>query len=323
MNPNIDSCSKGPLVPGQPLCLWHSATFTWDGRYVVFGDEAGGGTGSECAADDPATRGAFWMHRLSSPTSPVGTFKLPRAQTANNSGYQNCTAHIMNFVPINGRYVLPTSWYSGGTSVINWTNPASPQEIAYFDVEPRLTGTGVPDNTDPAQTNTWTTYWYNDHMFTMDGGTNPTAATANGGQRGFEVFRLDQPWRTQAWNFSRFNPQTQENLMRCRVMSHGERIRATRRTMVHAQVSVLGQPVVGARITVRASGVNKTMRTNRAGEAMFMVRPSRRGILRVTVPTTLNMLGCRTTRRVRPAPAAGGAAGAGAGGGAALTGRPT
>ena len=61
MNPNIDSCSKGPLVPGQPLCLWHSATFTWDGRYVVFGDEAGGGTGSECAADDPATRGAFCM----------------------------------------------------------------------------------------------------------------------------------------------------------------------------------------------------------------------------------------------------------------------
>jgi hypothetical protein len=320
VNPAIDSCSKVTLPAGAQLCLWHSATFTWDGRYVVFGDEAGGGGGSECAANDPATKGAFWVHRVSSPTSPIASFKIPRPQTANNSSYENCTAHIMNFVPINGRYVLPTSWYSGGTSVVDWSNPSSPQEIAYFDVEPRATGAGIPDNTDPAQTNTWTTYWYRDLMFTMDGGNTPgTAGTANGGQRGFEIFGLDQPWRTQAWNLARFNPQTQENLMRCRVMSHGDRIRAKRRTMVHVQVRVLGQAVVRTRVNVRASGVRMSKMTNAQGEAVFMVRPARRGTLRVVVPNALNMLGCQTTRRIAAAPAAGGAAG---GGGPALTGRP-
>jgi hypothetical protein len=211
----------------------------------------------------------------------------------------------------------PSSWYSGGTSVINWTNPSSPQEIAYFEVEP-----GTLGNFDPAQTNTWTTYWYRDLMFTMDGGNTPNVSgTANGGQRGFEIFRLDQPWRTAAWNFARFNPQTQESLLRCRAASHGDRLRAKRRGMVHVQVRVLGQAVVGTRVNIRASGVRMSKRTNAAGEASFRVRPARRGTLRVTVPTALNMLGCQTARRVAAAPAAGGAAGAGAGG-AALTGRP-
>jgi hypothetical protein len=314
-NPNIDSCAR-TVTAGVPLCLWHSATFTWDGRYVVFGDEAGGGGGSECSSEDPATRGAFWIHRISSPTTPMASYKLPRVQQATNSSYPNCTAHIMNFVPINGRYVLPTSWYSGGTSVINWTNPMSPQEIAHFEVDAGSTG-----NFDAAQTNTWTTYWYRDLMFTMDGGNTPNqAGTNNGGQRGFEIFTLDQPWRTQAWNFSRFNPQTQENLMRCRTMSHGQRIRAKRRTMVHVQVRVLGQPVVRTRVNVRASGVRMSKMTNAAGEATFMVRPARRGTLRVVVPSALNMLGCQTTRPVLAAPRSG-TAGAGTGG-AALTGRP-
>jgi hypothetical protein len=311
VNPNIDVCSQQAPPAGQQLCLWHSATFTWDGRYVVFGDEAGGGGGSECAADDPQTKGAFWIHSLANPTTPIQSFKIPRPQTAVNSSYQNCTAHIMNFVPINGRYVLPTSWYSGGTSVVDWSNPSAPNEIAHFEVEP-----GPLGNFDPAQTNTWTTYWYNDFMYTADGGNTPnTAGTANGGQRGFEVLRLDQPWRPWAWNLARFNPQTQENLMRCRAMSHGATLRATRRGMVHVQVRVLGQPVVGTRVALRGPGVRMARQTNRAGEAVFHVRPSRRGTVRVNVPTVLNMLGCQTSRRVAAAPRRAG------GQGPALTGR--
>jgi len=313
VNPAIDTCARVAASPGNPLCLWHSATFTSDGRYVVFDHESGGGGGSECAADDPATRGAFWIHRLSSPTSPIGSFKIPRPQTAVNANYQNCTAHIMNFVPVNGRYVLPTSWYSGGTSVVDWTNLATPRELAYFEVEP-----GALGSADPAQTNTWTTYWYNDLLFTNDGGATP-AATTNGGQRGMEIFRLDQPWRTSAWNFTRFNPQTQENLMRCRATAHGAPIRARRPGMVHVQVRVLGQAVVGTTVNVRASGVRLSKTTNAAGEAMFRVNAARRGTLRVNVPAVPNMIGCQTSRQVRPALTAGG----GAGGGAGLTGRPS
>ena len=184
VNPAIDVCAQQAPPAGQQLCLWHSATFTWDGKYVVFGDEAGGGSGSECAQDDPQTKGAFWIHSVANPTSPIQHYKIPRPQPAANASYQNCTAHIMNFVPINGRYVLPTSWYSGGTSVVDWTNPSSPKEIAYFEVEP-----GVLGNADPAQTNTWTTYWYRDLMFTMDGGNTPNVGgTNNGGQRGYTPF---------------------------------------------------------------------------------------------------------------------------------------
>jgi hypothetical protein len=312
VNPAIDVCAQAAPPAGQQLCLWHSATFTWDGKYVVFGDEAGGGGGSECAQDDPQTKGAFWIHSVANPTSPIQHYKIPRPQPAVNASYQNCTAHIMNFVPVNGRYVLPTSWYSGGTSVVDWTNPNSPNEIAFFEVEP-----GPLGNADPAQTNTWTTYWYRDLMFTADGGAAPgTAGTSNGGQRGFEIFRLDQPWRTNAWDFARFNPQTQENLLRCRTMAHGAPIRARRTGTVHVQVRVLGQPVVGTPVRVRASGVQATKRTNAQGEVMFRVNARRAGTLRVTVPDVPNMLGCQTSKRVRAAAGSGNA-----GGGAGLTGR--
>ena len=274
VNPAIDTCARSfPAPPANPLCLWHSATFTWEGRYVVFGDEAGGGGSAECSSEDPPTRGAFWIHRLSAPTTPIASFKIPRVQPAPD---QTCTAHIMNFVPINGRYVLPSSWYYGGTSVIDWTNISAPREMAWFEVEP---GGTVPF------TDTWTTYWYNDYVY------------ANDINRGFDVFTLDVPWRTQAWNLARFNPQTQENLMRCRTMAHGS-LRARQRGMVHVQVRVLGQAVVGAPVSLRGTGVRASKRTNARGEAVFMVRPSQRGTLRVNVPTQLNMVGCSTSKRV-------------------------
>jgi hypothetical protein len=317
VNPAIDFCARrapdAPPATGQPspnpLCLWHSATFTWDGKYVVFGDEAGGGGSPECSSEDPPNRGAFWLHRVSSPTFPIASFKIPRIQPHLAAAWQNCTAHIMNFVPINDRLVLPSSWYSGGTSVINWTNLASPSEMAHFEVEP-----GAAGSSDAAQTNTWTSYWYNDFIYTNDGGNTPPAN--NGGQRGFEVFSLDVPWRTQAWNLPRFNPQTQENLIACSGRARATRLRARRSAQVHVTLSVLGgQPVVGAKVTVRGGGVNLARRTNGSGQATFAFRPRRAGTLRVTAPDTWNMLGCEARFRIRPA-AAGGRVG-----GAALTGR--
>jgi LVIVD repeat len=323
VNPAIDNCARNvpgsPPGPGQPnpnpLCLWHSATFTWDGKYAVFGDEAGGGGSAECSSEDPPSRGAFWLHRVSNPTNPISSFKIPRVQPHAGATWQNCTAHIMNFVPINGRYALASSWYSGGTSVINWNNPNAPFEFAWFEVNPGVTGIA-----DPAQTNTWTTYWYNDHMYTMDGGNTPPGN--NGGQRGFEVFTLDVGWRTHAWNLPRFNPQTQENVIRCRGAIHGLRPRVGRRSTLHVQVRVLGnQPVVGTRVLLRGVGVRMTHMTNRAGEVSFHgVRPRRAGFLRVIVPDVRNMLGCAGQVRVRR-PTGAGVAGGGAGGGAGLTGR--
>ena len=310
VNPDIDFCARRAPDPSptpgapspNPLCLWHSATFTWDGKFVVFGDEAGGGGSAECSSEDPPNRGAFWAHRVDNPTSPIASFKIPRVQP---HPLQNCTAHIMNFVPINNRLVMPSSWYSGGTSVVDWGGFQTPREMAYFEVEPGALGAQ-----DPAQTNTWTSYWYNDFIFTNDGGnpmpTSPTSTT-NGGQRGFEVFTFDVPWRTQAWNFSRFNPQTQENLIRCGGHAEASALRAGRRGSIHSMLQVQGpqfagpQPIAGAVVRLTGAGVNKTARTNAAGEVTMRFTPRRAGTIRSIVLDQPNMLGCSVSFRVRAA----------------------
>ena len=54
------------------------------------------------------------------------------------------------------------AWYQGGVSVIDFTDTASPTEIAFFDRGPIT----VPQN--PTGLNLgglWSTYWYNGHIY--------------------------------------------------------------------------------------------------------------------------------------------------------------
>jgi hypothetical protein len=46
------------------------------------------------------------------------------------------------------------SWYQGGISVFDWTDPANPIEIAFFD-------RGPVDADQMASGGTWSVYWYN------------------------------------------------------------------------------------------------------------------------------------------------------------------
>jgi hypothetical protein len=66
-------------------------------------------------------------------------------------------AHNGSLIPIPGRNVMVQAWYQGGLSVFDWTAPARPVEIAYFDrgpVDPsRLSSGGY-----------WSAYWYNGHI---------------------------------------------------------------------------------------------------------------------------------------------------------------
>jgi len=176
-NPNVD--------------IWHSAAFTWDGRGVVFGDEAGGGSEPRCRSTDPSTTGAAWFYDVASLDNldattvepPRGHFKIPRVQ-GNNA---NCTTHNFNFVPVQGRYILVSSNYAGGTSVADFTNPSTPAEIAHLD---------------PHGANTWSTYWYNGFLYANDTG------------RGVDVMLLADAARSGARKFAYMNPQTQEGLIR-------------------------------------------------------------------------------------------------------------
>lgn len=63
---------------------------------------------------------------------PAGTFVLPRPQTE----FENCTWHNYNVVPTDKRYVLVSGNYQSGISVVDFTNPANANEIAYADPAP-------------------------------------------------------------------------------------------------------------------------------------------------------------------------------------------
>ncbi|MFO0243080.1 MAG: hypothetical protein ACK53S_15665, partial [Gemmatimonas sp.] len=82
----------------------------------------------------------------------TGYFKIPAAQAAS----ENCVAHNGSLIPVPGRDIMAQAWYQGGLSVFDFSNPASPVEIAFFDRGPiadQLTLAGF-----------WSTYWYNGYI---------------------------------------------------------------------------------------------------------------------------------------------------------------
>jgi RTX calcium-binding nonapeptide repeat (4 copies)/LVIVD repeat len=166
--------------------LYHSAGFTWDGKIIIFGDEAGGGGEARCRFTKDQ-QGRFWFHEFDS-MKIVGSYKIPRSQPA------LCTAHIYNPIPNDkNRYLLSSSWYTGGTSVVDFSNPTEPKEIAWHAVKPI---DGQP-NTMPGS-NVWTTYWYQGNFYAH-------------GVRGLEILDVAHSAfnRTQDFPEGAVNPQTQ------------------------------------------------------------------------------------------------------------------
>src|SRR5215218_6442227 len=93
---------------------WHSASFSNDGKKVVFTDEWGGGLGARCRANDPNKWGANAIFRLAdNKLSFASYYKLPAAQ----GDSENCVAHNGSLVPVPGRDIEVQAWYQGGISV--------------------------------------------------------------------------------------------------------------------------------------------------------------------------------------------------------------
>ena len=74
--------------------------------------------------------------------------------SAPQTEFENCVAHNGSLIPIPGRDVMVQAWYQGGISVFDWTDPAHPREIAFFD-------RGPIDGTKMADGGSWSAYWYN------------------------------------------------------------------------------------------------------------------------------------------------------------------
>jgi len=134
---------------------WHSATFSNDGSKVVFTDEWGGGLGARCRANDPNKWGADAIFNLKDDKLSFATYyKMPAAQ----ADTENCVAHNGSLIPVPGRDIEVQAWYQGGVSVMDFTDPMHPQEIAYFDrgpIDPKMLVLGGD----------WSAYWYNGSIY--------------------------------------------------------------------------------------------------------------------------------------------------------------
>ena len=171
--------------------FFHSAAFSWDGRTVIFGDEAGGGTGPRCRTQDPNDLGALWFYDVSSLDVTDSTtverelshWKVPRIQ----GDAPNCTMHNFNTLPTKKRDVLVSSAYAAGTTMVDFSDASRPKEVAHVD---------------PHGANTWSAYWYNGHIITNDGG------------RGVDVMRVKDKRTKGTTKLQWSNPQTQDAVLR-------------------------------------------------------------------------------------------------------------
>ena len=181
------------VVRDTNFAFWHSATFTNDGRTVLFTDELGGGGGATCTEAVGPERGANAVYEIDGHKDAPelrfqGYYKLPRHQSTT----ENCVAHNGSLIPVPGRDFFVQAWYQGGVSVIDFNDPRSPKEIGYFDRGPinenRLVLGG-----------SWSAYYYNGHVYSSDI------------TRGLDVLKLDDPrFRVaERVRMEEFNPQSQ------------------------------------------------------------------------------------------------------------------
>lgn len=138
-------------VADSNFAYWHSATFNNDGDQVLFTDEWGGGGQPKCRDTDPMEWGANAIFTLDNgKMNFTEYFKIPAAQSVQ----ENCVAHNGSLIPVPNRDIMVQSWYQGGITVFDWTDPNNPVEIAYHDRGP-VSGERMQMG------GSWSVYWYN------------------------------------------------------------------------------------------------------------------------------------------------------------------
>jgi len=79
---------------------------------------------------------------------------MPAAQTETG----NCVAQNGSLIPVPDRDIEVQAWYQGRISVMDFTDPAHPYEIAYFD-------RGAVDANMLILRGDWSAYWYNGYIY--------------------------------------------------------------------------------------------------------------------------------------------------------------
>jgi hypothetical protein len=184
--------------------IYHSTAVTWDGKYFILGDEYGGATvpvNNGCTGDMNSTQAALWIYNVEDPAAPelMSHYALPRTLPAPKDPAEAqrvvCTTHNFNIVPMKDRdrYIAPISYYMGALSVVDFSDPAAPKEIAHY----------MPMNTEEGTTlsEMWAAYWYNGRIY----------ASEWRSLKGLGVYQLSGTTKRQAFFFSdEMNPQLQD-----------------------------------------------------------------------------------------------------------------
>lgn len=132
-----------------PSFFPHAAMPTPDGEYLVMTDEAF--VAHDCVG---GPTGSVWVYDIRNPELPtlVGHWGPQRgSMPVGTLGTGWCTAHNLNFVGKSRTAVI--SWYTGGTSLVDFTDPLFPEEVAYF----------MPDDA-----NSWSSYWHDGLVYVND-----------------------------------------------------------------------------------------------------------------------------------------------------------
>ena len=146
------------LLPAAQLP--HSVSVNSNATLAVVGEEAW--AAHECTAGAPV--GGLWVYDISVLEEPVllGRFRAARGRLpAGTEHVAPCTAHNFEFIP--GTDLLVSAWYTGGTSLIDFSEPAQPVERASY--APGGSATSA--------------YWHNGRIYVADF------------ERGLDVLRLD------------------------------------------------------------------------------------------------------------------------------------
>ena len=191
-------------VRNPQINIHHSTTFSNDGRTMVIGDELGGAAASPgCFGGDAYELGGLFFYDVADAAAPAlrGAYKLPRTKVS-----EFCTAHLFNVVPMRADSdILVSSWYTGATSVIDFTDPSKPTEIAHY-----IPSDPVSPDEQPTEAAAWASYWYNGHVFANNFDEDVNSVKPQ--SRGLDVFRIDEPFTREAVRLDRLNPQLQEAL---------------------------------------------------------------------------------------------------------------
>jgi hypothetical protein len=203
--------------------FWHSATFSWDGKIANFIDES---FGDGCPTTTTKTGGLpggprefetgnmfFFETRSGRLLDEYRTDRPTNDEVSPTTG-KYCSSHLGIPVPAKDRYLLVNAYYRGGSSVIDFSDPRNPREVAFADLD---------------GTNTWSAYTYprksgrkdSIPVYSNDGLSRNYAAPGEPARYpeaayGFQRFEAEIR-RTKLVGFDRLNPQLQERVIDTRI----------------------------------------------------------------------------------------------------------